>query len=283
MQPGESVANDPEWWRLTIPQSPSDTAHHPKRGELSGVAATFSRIDPLLARLKQTERGGLVSIVGLPGTGKTRLLDTLVGEQQSNSHPWLIHLRGRNHIQYQPFGAIRHWLGGEITQPRRAPLEQRALHISTFQQSLLGLLRSKPLLLVVDDAHLLDSGSLDTLRAILPLMTGHPLVILLTAHPSKGNTVWQEVVASAERAIPNRTLQVSLPISLAFKPRPMPTDLMTAYVLACAAVLGNEFPTTVLRRMSSVPDLERAAGVTEKGRLSHPHRDGPELALLANR
>jgi tetratricopeptide (TPR) repeat protein len=263
-----SLSGDPEWWRLSIPQSQSDGARHPKRGEMTGQGDAFARIDPMLARLAQTGQGGMVTLVGLPGTGKTRMLDTIIGEQQSIHHPWLIHLRGRNHIQYQPFGAIRHWLGGEIAKPRRAPVEQRALHISTFQQSLIGLLKSKPLLLVVDDAHLLDSGSLDTLRAILPLMASYQLIILLTAQPAKGDSVWREVVASAERAIPNRCVRIDLPESLAFKPRPRPEDLMTAYVLACAAVLGNEFPAAVLRRMSGVPNLEqRLASLKKDGYL----------------
>lgn len=250
-------AKDPRWWLLSLPTKAPPSPPATKRYRLQGYSSIFERIDTLLDKFKTHKEGGLVILSGLPGTGKTRLLELFSHEIQNSTHSWLIHLRGREARSDQPFSAIQHWLGGDIHATPQAPRERRLSYVATFRRSVVGLLGSKPLLMLVDDVHLLDSGSLATLKAVLPLTASHHLMIIMTARPQQASSEWETMLEAARRALPDRSLHVRLPDALAYQARPLPDDLMTRHVLACAAVLGDHFSTSALRRAANALHLER--------------------------
>jgi len=247
-------AKDPAWYKLEPASGKGRKAL--KRWHLDDSAAIFTRLDPILDKAKG--QGGFIAVVGAAGSGKTRLLECLADELESSTKAWLIHLRGRDAKTHQPFGAIRSWLGAELQQTSLSPRERRLTHIATFRRSVIGLLNSKPLLLVVDDAHLLDSGSLETLQAVLPLIATHRLMFLLGARTEEG--AYTRLMDAAAQALPQASHRLHLSPHAQTLPRPLPDDALTRHVAASAAVLGDRFAGVVLRRMTQVAKLETHLG-----------------------
>jgi tetratricopeptide (TPR) repeat protein len=258
-EPSDDSQRDPRWWVLKLPQHDPVIQATPSRYELTGLDRVLPALDRVLDKFKQQQLGGLIAISGQQGTGKTRLLNTLIGELQKSMKLWIIHLRGRDAIRYQPFGVIQHWLGSAREVDPRPPEERRQDTIAGFRRSVTGLLKSKPLLLVIDDVHLMDSGSLEALKAVLPLTASHKLLVMVAARPGDPAYAlpftWDSLVDLSIRALPERTLSVSLPEKLAYQSRELPGDWITKHVLACAAVLGDRFSVVTLRRISGVPTL----------------------------
>jgi hypothetical protein len=201
-------------------------------------------------------RGAFVLLTGVAGTGKTRLLEASLNSLPVGFRPWQIHIRGRRSQSDQPFHAIRTWLGSDLPTDSLPPEERRWSYLATFRRSVLGLLASKPLLLIVDDAHLLDNASLDTLQTVLPLVLTHRLFLWMTARPDEGNPRWQSFWATLNSIAPMDCLRIDLPDSRRYVARPLPENPQERHVLACAAVLGDRFHSLVLRRMASAPTLE---------------------------
>ena len=202
IEPAEDTEPRVTWWQLMIPQHRALKLKTPNRFQHIGYDEVFKQIDPVFQGLKQSG-GGMVALTGKPGTGKTRLLDTLIQEAQNGTGAWVIHLRGRKATRHQPFGAIKDWLGSDLPYSGQMPSERRLTHIASFRRSLMGLLTSKPLLLVVDDLHLLDSASLATIEAVLPLMKTHRLLVMLTSREKsvdhESHTDWRKLLGKSRR------------------------------------------------------------------------------------
>ncbi len=256
--PDDAAWDTAEWWAVQVPPFSPAPVTAIRRHQLPDYGGALLALDPVLTGFKLgAGRGGGIAIMGAPGTGKTRLLEVLRAELQRTTKPWIIHLRGRNAASDEPFGAIRHWLGAEVISNSQAPAERRLSHIATFRRSLIGLLMSKPLLLLVDDIHLLDSASLATLRAVLPLTISHPLLVIVTARPDTTPQAWRGLWTMLQNALPEQTILQTLPAQYAYQPKPWPEEVRQRHVLACAAVLGDTFSTVVLRNMSNERYLMR--------------------------
>lgn len=247
-----------QWWSLVTPYQHIQSNILPNRAALSSeYEVVLQEVDRVLNRFIEQKQGGLVVLEGLAGAGKTRLLDVLRAEIRSSVPAMLIQLRGHADTRYEPFGALREWLGTEIPISVYEPQERQRAYLTAFHMSLTGMLKTRPVLLIIDDIHLIDSASLQALQAIFPLMARHPLMVIVTARP-EGNLKWQKLVQRVQRALPENSVRVLLP-TLASPPREYAEteDITARWVLECAAVLGREFPVRVLRRMAGVPDLTR--------------------------
>jgi tetratricopeptide (TPR) repeat protein len=253
------------WMILATPQAVPARAPAKRRTFLGGEDPWVKPLAPLLDNFKMRRKGGVIGIEGLPGTGKTRLLDWLIEEGKHGHKAWLIHLHCREATRHEPFGAIRHWLGEDFVPPVSTAEERHLSHLATFRRSVVGLLNSRPLILAVDDAHLLDSGSLEALRAILPLTASHPLLVILTARPPQRDQAepsaaaesWRDLLELASRALLDDCRSVYLANEVAYQMPALPSDSDLRHVLFSAAVLGDHFTPLVLRRMSRAAHLDR--------------------------
>lgn len=129
-------------------------------------------------------------LTGAPGTGKTVLLDTL--RRHHDHDVRLLHATGRQDPEPTPFGTVGHLLGpaarhaddvatvldelGPTATPDELHRRLRALHRFTT-----SLVARGPLLLVVDDVHCCDAGSLAFLGFLLRRMHGLPIGLVLAA------------------------------------------------------------------------------------------------------
>lgn len=253
------------WMQLATPQAVAPQVSPLRRTQLGLEMPSFKQLEPMLEGFKLRQKGGVIGIEGLAGTGKTRILEWLIDDLKSGQKKWLIHLRAREVTPHEPFGAIRHWLGEDFVPPISTSEERHLSHLATFRRSVLGLLNSRPLILAVDDVHLLDSGSLSALRAILPLTVSYPLAMLLSARPFQPEMVeapaaaqhWRDLIEVATRALVDDCRVVQLPDDRAYQAPTLPQDSELRHVLVCAAVLGERFTPLVLRRMTRSSQVVR--------------------------
>lgn len=249
-----SEQQNPQWWSLITPYQHIKSNILPNRQQLVGKEDLFTAVDAVLDRLGTKKQGVLIMLEGEAGSGKTQLLDILRAEIRSTLPAMLIHLRGHPESRYEPFGVLREWLGEDIEVSTHDPKERQRAYLAAFHNSLLGVLRTRPVLLVIDNVHLLDSASLQALHAIFPLMAHYPLIMLLTSRPEAR---WQKLLQKVQRALGEQAVRLLLPSA----PPPMrddwPDEVAARRVLDCAAVLGREFSVRVLRQMTAAPDMTR--------------------------
>ncbi len=249
--------NGLRWWTLVTPYQHIKSRILPNRSTLEAdYQVVMEAVDGVVTRFISQQQGGLVMLEGLAGSGKTRILDILRAEIRSSVPAMLLQMRGTVETRYEPFGVLRDWLGSDIHVQIIDPQERQRAYITAFHMSLTALLRTRPVLMVIDDVHLMDSATLQALRAILPLMSHYPLMVVMTARP-EGNVRWQKLVQRVQRALPERSVRVSLPTrhAPAREAELEALDLTARWILDCAAVLGREFSVRVLRRMAGVPNL----------------------------
>ncbi|MBZ0306264.1 MAG: ATP-binding protein, partial [Anaerolineae bacterium] len=227
----------------------------PNRTQLEGQEDILHAVDRVLTQLGTQKPGGLVMLEGGMGAGKTRLLDILRAEIRSLMPAMLIHLRGSSETRYEPFGVLREWLPADTISAAAEDVQERQrTYLAAFHQRVLDYLRIRPVLLVVDDVHLLDTASLQALQSIFPLMAQYPLILLMAARPSGR---WQKMMYKVQRALGEKAVRIALPAGQPFIRDSWPEDLTAQRVLECAAVLGREFPVKALRRMLAVSDVTR--------------------------
>ncbi len=137
-------------------------------GELARIAAVLSD-------------GGALVLRGEPGSGKSALL-------AQTDAPRVLRASGTRAEAGMPFAALQQLLMDLATDETLAralaaqPLDPRERMAASLE--LLELLRSEaPLLVVVDDAHLLDAASADALAFAARRLGDVPITILLGARP----------------------------------------------------------------------------------------------------
>ena len=145
--------------------------------------------------------GRLEVIVGQTGLGRTALIDEAARLAQSAN--FLVLSTKGSRCESQPLGALRRLLHNVINEANHLPVEQgRILRetLSTHPESatenpllmrlstlalLARLSKHSPVLLLVDDAHCIDTDSLDILTFVGHRLTGIPVVILLSTTPNE--------------------------------------------------------------------------------------------------
>lgn len=260
----------PQWWTLITPYQHIKSNILPNRTQLEGQEDILHAVDRLLTQLGTQKAGGLVVLEGGPGAGKTRLLEILRAEIRSTLPAMLIQLRGSHETRHEPFGALREWLAADIPVAAEDAQERQRTYLAAFHQKVLDYLRIRPVLLVMDNVHLLDTASLQALQSIFPLMAQYPLIILLAARP-EGR--WQKMMYKIQRALGPKAVRVALPAAQPPLRESWPEELTARRVLECAAVLGREFSVQVLRYMLAVPDITRCLMDFQQDKILSPTDD----------
>ncbi|MET9229637.1 LuxR C-terminal-related transcriptional regulator [Lentzea sp. NPDC003310] len=139
---------------------------------------------PFVGRVREVEdvlstltSGGGAALVGPAGVGKTRLADEVVARLE---HAGLVVRRCYATVATSaiPFGAMAAMLPADLRSAN--PLGRAVEHLLAERQ---------PLVIVVDDAHLLDDASIALLHHVI--RHGHARV-LVTSRPGERTELWQE-------------------------------------------------------------------------------------------
>src|SRR3954454_12892739 len=199
--------------------------------QLVGRAEELGGLDDALAELAQG-RSVAIELVGEPGIGKTRLLAELARRGEERGH---LVLSGRaaalaRELPFWVFvDAIDEYLQGleprrleflgddaraELShvfpslvgpaERRRETLQHERYRMHRAVRELLGLLAAtKPLVLVLDDVHWADSGSVELIGALLRRPPAAPVLMALAVRPRQ---VPERLSAALERADREGTL-----------------------------------------------------------------------------
>jgi DNA-binding NarL/FixJ family response regulator len=132
-----------------------------------------SDLQALLEALRRPGSGGCV-VAGPPGVGKTRLArEAAAALEREASVEWTAATAASASI---PFGALAHLLPG----PQADVAEDRARLLRGTKDALLERAGRRPLVLVVDDAHLLDAGAAALVHQLVTTGTGRVLLTMRT-------------------------------------------------------------------------------------------------------
>lgn len=149
-------------------------------------------LDGVLASAR-AGRSAVLALVGEPGIGKTSLLD-YAAEQATGLN--MLRARGIESETHVPFAGLFELLRpllsllGRIPQPQAAALEGalalrpgvsgERFAVAAATLSLLGVYAEQsPVLVLVDDAHLLDAATAEALRFALRRLLAEPLAVVL--------------------------------------------------------------------------------------------------------
>ncbi len=188
----------------------------PKRGIEGKMANLVGRTAELATLHSAAENlaagiGGLISLIGEPGVGKSRLISefrnilpstitwletaSLSYEtnqpyrtlqrllQQSSLANW------RSYLEANQIAVLETLLGGAVTEADPESLQMR-LYEST-RQLLAALLAQSPAVICFDDLHWSDPASLDMTERLLPLVDELPLLLILVQRPDRKTSAWQ--------------------------------------------------------------------------------------------
>jgi DNA-binding CsgD family transcriptional regulator len=147
-------------------------------------------------------RGGILLLEGLPGMGKTRLLDEAGAMAlRAGVRP----LRGAGHDgQTTPFGPLLEAIAGS-EPPVLAPERARQLSETPYwmlhelQAELEAAASRTPLALMLDDVQWADTATLMALGTLPSWLDGTPILWILTARRGEGRTQVQDALARMAR------------------------------------------------------------------------------------
>lgn len=166
------------------------------RLEFVGRADARARLDQRMARAAKGE-GGVVFVAGEPGIGKTRLVTEFAATARSSG---VVVTAGRcdesSLFPYQPFvEAIRHLHANGVAPdspgirlllpelgdpPVVDPELARGLLMDAVRSAFRDAAADRPLLVVLDDLHWVDAGSIALLRHLLRELAGTALLVVGT-------------------------------------------------------------------------------------------------------
>jgi predicted ATPase len=180
-------------------------------GHIVGRAAELESLDQALAELER-RRSGALELLGEPGMGKTRLLAEL--EARADGRRFLALTGSASELEHElPFGVFVDALDDYVLglEPRSlaslddetrtelanvlpslaAPADQAAAGLRderyrthrAVKRLLEALAEKRPLVLILDDLHWADSGSLELIGALLRRPPAAPVLIALALRP----------------------------------------------------------------------------------------------------
>ncbi|MBU6533814.1 BTAD domain-containing putative transcriptional regulator [Streptomyces sp. NPDC057245] len=180
-----SVGDSPQAWKANRP--PARTVQPVSAAAMVDREIELDVLRGMLERVRHRETPHVVTIVGQPGIGKSRLLKEF--ERRSMGQPtatWFL----------APSGQDRDWCrtrGARPFQLRKSPLfdpygnETLELDLTQSLKSgrnpLDGIARECPLIMFVDDLHEADNALLDFVGRMNNELTQIPLFVVATARP----------------------------------------------------------------------------------------------------
>ena len=254
-----------------------------------GRGAELAALDECLARRKYAA----IEIVGEPGIGKTRLLAEL--EARADRQGCLVLAGSASELEADlPFGVFVDALDEYLhaLEPRRldqlAPelghvfpslprhdghQERYRLH-RAVRELLEALAVPKPLVLILDDLHWADSGSLELLGALLRRPPAAPVLLALAIRPRQ---IPERLAGALERA--DDLTRIELGSLSAAEARELVGDGADALYADCG---GNPF---YLQQLARAPRQSSAGPAVELGGVEVPRAVAAslasELALLS--
>jgi len=207
-------------------------------GQLARLSALFS-----VARARQ---GRIVSVLGEPGIGKSRLLTefraaviamdpsarwvegrclsygetlpyhlvldlvrSMFGVTASADEPETRAALGRGLRELlgegwaEPYTYLGHLLSIQLEPEMQAristlPGEAMKRYVSSLATAIRAQSASAPMVLVCEDLHWADPASVDTLLALLPLMSDLPVVFIATSRVERGAEGWRLITAARD-------------------------------------------------------------------------------------
>ncbi|MEV0387193.1 AAA family ATPase [Nonomuraea sp. NPDC050643] len=169
--------------------------------QLLGRDGELAILDELVGRLPRG--GGAITLLGEPGIGRTSLLRAATARARV-ARAQVLHVTGVSGGA-PPYAGLRELLGPVIGEARGLPESQRALLGAALHGApesapeppavavaaltlLTACAPERPLLLAVDDAHLLDRPSWEALRFVARRLGHDPVVLVATARTSAATT-----------------------------------------------------------------------------------------------
>ncbi|MEE4193654.1 MAG: tetratricopeptide repeat protein [Anaerolineae bacterium] len=165
------------------------------------------------------------------------IVEELMGNETQQILPYLEYLMGMNISDDHIANAIEHLDG-----------EQLRLRIFlTVRRVLVKMARQKPLVLVLDDLHWADEGSLDLINFLVDTVEDEPILIYGISRPYEGGAV-ERIRSHAERVLSS---QASLFIQL------KPLELNETHELFNIMIQLEDFPAKfreeIIRRSAGLP------------------------------
>ena len=237
----------------------------PGEDGLLACDADLARLRAVIADARQG-RGGAVAVVGPPGIGKTALL---AAAEREAAGVLVLRTTGLDRVVEEPLAGLaalcRPLLGllPDVPEARAEVLaialgEREGEHASDDRfdvycaaaELLAVAAESQPLLVLVDDAHLLDEPSREAIEFICGRVAGHRIAVIISTEASPGERI---------EAIELRPLQ--RPVALTLLDRHFGTSLAGSVARAVAEAAGGnplaliEIPAalTPAQRLGSEP------------------------------
>jgi hypothetical protein len=285
-----------------------------REGTLRARTACLTFLDAEWAQLV-SEGARVSAVLGVAGLGKTRVAEEFSAriafrgghvlrfncDSQARQQPLSLfsHILPSLRAMRGSLGASPEYKGSlalvrptndgtEPTLPEGLSLEARRADIQSALIDLLEAVTSeRPMLLIVDDAHLLDEASRAVLRALTTTGNAAMLQVLVCARPSSGNA---SLLAPAKRSsvyeLAPLSRQDSLELLLELGAGSGPDDAHVAWCLAQAA--GNPFylhqlATHVPSAASALPFDINSLALSSYSSLRPESRSVLETCLLLGR
>src|SRR4051812_16538489 len=182
----------------------SSSATHPERfygrgPELAAIKAEIARLDDGM--------GGVVLVEGGAGMGKSRLLEEISVLAQDRGLAMGIAAADPGESVVELSTMLAALFGG--LEPLLDQAELKSLHIQPEQRfwllrDLQGLLEraalESPLVIAIDDAQWIDTGTLAALRTLPGLLSALPIVWLIALRPSRDSALLATALDQLKRA-----------------------------------------------------------------------------------
>lgn len=182
----------------TARPSAHNTARQAFTLPLTGRDEELRVLSDALQGVASSRRARLVLATGEPGIGKSRLLDEIMQQARTAGHPVLSGAAYEGEAG-RPYGP---WIDGLRSHPqlvvdeRLAPIlasapgiemRSREALFSGVADALSSLTEagSRPLLMVLEDAHWLDEGSAELLHYVVRMQRDLPVLFVLSARPAE--------------------------------------------------------------------------------------------------
>jgi DNA-binding CsgD family transcriptional regulator len=221
-------------------------------------------------------RPALLSVLGEAGTGKTSLLRE-VARRASGFH--VLEGDGRDSVYREPFGLLRDLGVDDVLTPAGMPKDP-LIAAQGLRDLVDELSPSGPVLILVDDAHLVDGESLESLYWLIRRARGDRLLIVTGSRPDGAQTsdAWRRLTQQAGREAPLTLSGLSLKQARALIVGTEPTADDDAIRRVWEHTGGNPFHLRSLLDQYGIAELAAMRSLPAPAELTQ--RVATELAAL---